>query len=402
MKYILLASASAFAFAGAAAAEVTFSGDAELGYNDNAYPDNDGFYWSANIGVALTQELNNGLTAGASVNFDIADMNLGMGLDSADYVVWLESENAGLYFGTTDTAAGKHWSGVDGMEADNFTTDASDAVGRPHRDSTGVYYDSISGLFGGYPHHYDSAPAVLRGDISYGGIDASVSYLVNMDHPDAGLEQLSVGASGSFGNFNFAVAYQDGIAEGTVDKTTGLVRYTNQGGGAWEAGGDFSIDRVFGLSVGTTFGGADVTLAYAKNDTQNFDSIGIQGSYPIGPVTVGAYFVAQDGGDGNTWGITADYASGPIGVSVGYEAYEATGVDADWWIDASYDVGNGLTVYAGVAGAGDAPYIAGEFDLGNGAALGLSYADDKAHSQDDEIGARDYQEGATAWVSFTF
>ena len=37
MKSILLASASVFAFAGAAAAEVSFSGSAALGYNDDAH-----------------------------------------------------------------------------------------------------------------------------------------------------------------------------------------------------------------------------------------------------------------------------------------------------------------------------------------------------------------------------
>lgn len=396
MKYILLASASAFAFAGAAVAEVSFSGEAELGYNDNAYGDNDGFYWSANIGVALTQELNNGLEAGASVNFDIADLNLGMGLDSADYVLWLKSENAALYFGTTDTAAGKHWSGVDGMEADNFTTDASDAVGRYYRNGwDGPGYYRFPGPWW-LSAQQEDAPAVLRGDISYGGIDASVSYLVPLSNNTSDLHQLSVGASGSFGNFNFALAYQDEISPGSA----------NRRDRPWDADGDFSIDRVFGVSVGTTFGGADMTLAYARNDTADVTSTAIGGSYPVGPVTLGAYFSNNTGAgasDGNTWGITADYASGPIAVSVGYEAYEASGVDADWWIDASYDVGNGLTVYAGVEGAGDAPYVAGEFDMGNGATLGLSWADDNAaHDQDDEIGARDYQEGTTAWVSFTF
>lgn len=381
MKYILLASASAFAFAGAAVAEVSFSGSAELGYNDNVAGDYEGFYWSADLNIAFTQELNNGLTAGASVGITLSDDGHGVGslgddLEASDYLLWLESENAGLYFGTTDAAAFKHWSGVEGMEADRFTEDVGDALSWT-ADSNGDFPDGVA--------------AVLRGDVAWGGIDASVSYLVNTENTAGGtyggLDQLSVGASGSFGNFNFALAYQD---------------YSEN----FQADGDFYTDRVMGVSVGTSFGGADVTLAYAKaedlGNAYDFDSIGVQVSYPVGPVTLGAYYVSQETNGvsaGDTIGVTADYASGPIAVSVGFESYD---VGDDWWIDASYDVGNGLTVYAGAEDKGDAPYIAGEFDLGNGAVLGLSYADDKNSSQGDEIGARDYQEGTTAWVSFTF
>ncbi|HKL68991.1 MAG TPA: porin, partial [Salibaculum sp.] len=82
MKSILLASASVFAFAGAAAAEVSFSGDAELGYNDDDAPlssadNNDGFYWEGNLYAAFSQDLDNGLTAGADIEFGFASNNLG-------------------------------------------------------------------------------------------------------------------------------------------------------------------------------------------------------------------------------------------------------------------------------------------------------------------------------------
>lgn len=359
MKHILLASVSAFAFAGAAAAEVTFSGSAELGYNDTAAGDNYGFYWSADVGLTMSQTLNNGLTASASVGFDLTDDNLGTDLVAYDYVLSLTSENAGLYFGTTDTAAGKHYSGVDGMENDSFTTDAGDAVGGTE------------------------GPAVLRGDITYGGVNASVSYLVDMDAPANALEQLSVGASGSFGNFNFTAGYQASTA-------------------VWASGDDFNANQVFGVSVGTSFAGADVKVAYASTDdgvTTN-DSIGISGSYPVGPVTVGAYYAMQDNVDGNAYGVSATYASGPISATVYYDDTEVG--DSDWGIDGSYAVGNGLTVLAGFTDSGDDYYVAGTFDLGESAVLGVSYAVDDTADSGDEIGAPEYQEGATAWVSFTF
>ena len=80
MKRILLASASIVAFAGAAAAEITFSGEAALGYNDtDALSEDDedkGFYWDAELGITFSQELDNGLVAAATVTSDVVDNQL--------------------------------------------------------------------------------------------------------------------------------------------------------------------------------------------------------------------------------------------------------------------------------------------------------------------------------------
>ena len=53
MKRILLASTAIVAFAGAAAADVSLSGEASLGYNDNANGDNDGFYSDVSVSLGL-------------------------------------------------------------------------------------------------------------------------------------------------------------------------------------------------------------------------------------------------------------------------------------------------------------------------------------------------------------
>ena len=81
MKRILLASASIVAFAGAASAEITFNGEASLGYNDTEAEsdgttggDEDrGFYWDAELGITMSQELDNGLVAAATVGL-LADL----------------------------------------------------------------------------------------------------------------------------------------------------------------------------------------------------------------------------------------------------------------------------------------------------------------------------------------
>lgn len=358
MKSILLASASIVAFAGAAAAEVTFSGSAEFGYNDTDLDpgvgnddDSDGFYWSSDITLALSQPLNNGLTASVGVGIDLSDGDLGSPLSASDFVLSLTSENSGLYFGATDTAAGLHYTAaVSGMDNDGFTSGTDNPV--------------------------------VRGDITYGGVSASVSLIVNQDDPSE-TDQLSVGASGSFGNFTFGVGYQE------------------EADGGFEANDDFEGDGIFAVEVGTTFAGAAVTLAYAQDQTTDTDSIGVAASYTFGMVTVGAYYAMQDAGD--NYGISADYANGPITVGVYYDVED--GADDDWGIEGSYDVGNGITAYAGVVDAGEDFYVAGNIGLGESSSLLISYAEDGDGDEaagDDDIGANDYHVGTTVAVTFEF
>lgn len=127
MKSILLASASIVAFAGAAAAEITFSGSAELGYNDtdidDAIVDDDhvGFYGDLDLTIGFSQELDNGLTASASIDLedlaggqDSGEENGGVlgGVDGEtviEYELSLTSETAGLYYGDTSFAAENLW-----------------------------------------------------------------------------------------------------------------------------------------------------------------------------------------------------------------------------------------------------------------------------------------------------
>jgi len=92
----------------------------------------------------------------------------------------------------------------------------------------------------------------------------------------------------------------------------------------------------------------------------------------------------------DAWELTADYASGPITVGVGFDSTD------DWWLDGSYDMGNGLVFNAGIATAGDDYYAGAEMDLGGGASAFISY------NTSDEVGGPEYNEGTEVGVSFTF
>ncbi len=352
MKRILLASASIVAFAGAAAAEshstsgITFSGDATLGYNDTqaqADPVGDddlGFYWDAGIDVTMSAALDNGLTASASFGLNVVDGTLGEDVATSDYVLSLTSDTAGLFFGNTEFAAVTHWTSAGDMEADGFSEEDGETV--------------------------------LRGDITYGGVNASVSYAV--DTANDSLEQLSLGADATFGTVSVAFGYQE------------LTTFVG--------GDDFNQDEVMGISVGTSFGGADVRLAYAQDSVQ--DTIAVKVSYPFGPVTLGVTFASESLAD-DYWSISADYASGPIAANVNFDSTD------DWELTGSYDVGNGITAYAGVVDAGEDMYVAGSVALGEGATLLVSYVDEGDNDDDDdEVGPNDYKEGATVELGFSF
>jgi outer membrane protein OmpU len=357
MKNILLASTALVAFAGAAFAEghtgISFSGSAELGYNTSDVPnENEGFYSDLDLVAGFAAELDNGLTAAASLNLD--NLDTGTNTENGfDYTLSLTSETAGLYYGDTSFAAENHWASAGDMESDGF----SEADGE----------------------------VVLRGDVTFGDVSASISYAL-ADAADASntiddLTQLSVGVSADLGTFNVALAYQ----EETLETYTG--------------NGDFTANEVLGLSVGTTFGGADVRLAYAEDN--NSDSLGVKASMPFGPVVGTVYFVSESVGDDNM-GINFAYSNGPVAASL--DVQDDQGV-SKIGLEGSYDIGNGMMVFAGYLTADateDRFYVAGNYDLGSGASVLVSFASDDDNFDGDEIGAGEYQEGTTVELTFAF
>ncbi|MDO6591998.1 porin [Loktanella sp. D2R18] len=394
MKSTLLTTTALIAFGGAAAAEVSFSGSATLGYNDSTVVnattfwgttttgpgtlltlfvgdtlgDSEGFYWDANIAVTLSEELDNGLTATATFDFDVADDNNGETLTSGSYVLSLESETAGLFFGETAFAAETHWVSAGDMEAD--------------------YFSAVDG------------ETVLRGDVTFGAVSASLSYTVASDDgilvEDFGVntvDQLSFGATAELGQFTIVVAYQ----EESDDLVFGFYNY-------YASQTDYYPGEVWGLSASATFGGADITVAYASDESAGETSTGVKVAYPFSDAITGTvYYVAEDDGTNeDNYGVNVAYASGAISVTADYQYDQGTD---KWALEGSYDLGNGMSVFAGVLNDNEGDedyYVAGTYDLGGGADLLISYAEDNDSDWEDEIGTNEYQEGATVEINFTF
>ncbi|NDV02559.1 porin [Pseudoroseicyclus tamaricis] len=348
MKSILLASASLFAFAGAAAAEVSFTAEATVGYNDtnvdDTIVDDDpfGFYWNADLDLFAENALDNGLTVGFTIGGDLVDDDLGTDFMLDGYELFVSTDMAAVFVGDTALAADEYFSSADGMDVgfDGDPTEDSDAV--------------------------------IRGEFTFGLFSTYTSYSI---FADGGLEGVQTVLAGTFGNFDIIGAYQD-----------------DQGDSGTE---------VFGVSVGTTFGAADVTLGYTSDQTNDADSIGIEASYPFGPVVVGGYYAANDPA-ADAYGVSVDYTNGPIMVSAYYDTDEDE--NDDYGIEGSYDFGSGIEFYAGAIdlASDDIDYYVGATWDMDGVILQVSYAEDPDSSAEDEIGDPEFQEGLTVEASFEF
>lgn len=376
MKKILLASVALTAFAGAAAAEVSFSGSATLGYNDHsdrtagAFGDHDGFYSDLNLDVAFSATLDNGITVSAAADVDEVDATDG---EMSGVTLTIASDAASLVYGDTSFAAESMWSAAGDMEADSFS--AQDGEG------------------------------VLKGTFAFGGVDMAVSGVVqdsdgNLATDD--LAQFSFGAKASVGAATVVVAYQE---ETAVADFGGVARTA-------DFNGDYKDAETMGVSVAFAAAGADIKVGFASETTTggtDYDSTGISVSYPMGDVTVAAYYVSEDDSTAvdakDNAGISFKYAADGISLTASYADEQGTDVTK---LEGSFDAGNGLTVYAGYIGKDsdtDDTYIGASYDLGGGAALAVSYADDTNNDEasgDDDIGAQGYQVGTTVAVTFAF
>ena len=216
MKSILLTTTALVAFAGAAVADghsgVSMTGNGSVGFNDDADFGEDGFYWDADIDVAMSATLDNGLTAAVNFELDIIDDENAETISSDEFVLSLTSDSAALTFGDTSFAAQNRWVGAGDMEADGFSENDGENV--------------------------------IRGDFSVGGVDASVSY--NVTH--------------ALGND----AAKGGFVNSPLDDFSGVViaDYDSNGDGIVDVGsGADLVDAIPGLENDEYVGKLSLGLA---------------------------------------------------------------------------------------------------------------------------------------------
>ena len=349
--------------AGVAAAEVTFSGTANFGYNDTDHATGASVgaaFSDIDLNIAFSQELNNGYTAAASFEFDVANADQGASFNASDAVISLTNADSGIHYGDTKHGAENAWSAVGSMENDAFRVADGEMVTRA--DMT----------FGG------AKIGISLGDDTNYTVTAASGTTPAVKGTEK--DYISLGITGTAGSFSYALAHQDANT-------------------AWLDGDDNSAksqQATTGVRVSTTLGGATVALGYAKNDDGG--STGIEVSYPMGALTTTASYVQEGAASAeNKWDVKVAYAEGALGVTV------ATDESQDWNVDVSYDMGNGMNLFVGADDGGKDTYAGVSYDLGGGASLLASYANDSNNTDtDDEVGAKDYKEGMTFQLSFAF
>lgn len=367
MKRILLTSTALVAFAGAAAADVSLSGSAEYSYNNNAGVVTD----TSTVSLTATgsMALNNGYTASASLTAESVD-GAAAGLAGGD--ISIASDTSSITYNVGDDGIGAAYigTGASSMMTDNNVTFGSDD---PQVNANSTITASV--MLGG---------ATVRASLDGTDYQVGVSTDLGGTTLDAGFD-----SDGSV----FGV--QLGGSASAVDYTLG-----------------FDSANSYGLNVSTTAGGADLTV--------DFGDLGweIGASMPLGAATVTATVTDTNATAGTGWEIGA--STSMEGVDLGFTLTQAEGVPAPattwemtagysvdniglefsttgaaWSVDATYDMGNGIT--AGVGTDGTEQYVEVDYDLGAGANLSLDYATAVNINPAEDIAV-----GTTVSVSFDF
>lgn len=318
MKQILLATTALVMTAGVAAAEISFSGYAEMGVvggGDDAgsrgghVGGETEFHNDFDLKVTATSETDTGLAFGVSV-----EISKDEGDSNGDFTADNEAAFISGAFGTL--TMGEIDGAMDWAITENVGNPGSIADDETeHAGYFGAFGDGI----------YDNQ--IARYDYSFGDFGVAVSAELQDDDVGGGNgENFAVGAkySGDFGGFGmgFGLGYQkfDDFAVETVDGETVVF--------------DLGTVELLGVSVTADFNNGFVAgIAYTDIDS-DVDA------------------------DGNHLGVSAGFTTGAFQIGANYGVFEFDGADdiKGWGVAAAYDLGGGLKLHGGY----------GDSDFGNG------------------------------------
>ncbi|MEN9060427.1 MULTISPECIES: porin [Ponticoccus] len=315
MKNILFATTALVAVAGAAAAEVTITGSAELGLVQNENGSGDAYtgdlsetqvFTDIDVTFSMTGEADNGLTFGASIDLDETgnpDPNVDDAARLPDATIFLAYGAARLTVGDTDSAF------------DARLTETNLAGGSINDDET---------VHPGWNGHSNF-------DEFYGGQEIRFDYTF-----DAFTMSVSTSPD-RFKNFDpsyaVGVSYNADLAGLNLALGLGYIQVDED---------VLGYDSELGVSVATTFdNGLQAVLNYSKMSDDSSGGLD----------------------DGSHWGVGVAYTMNALTLAANYGEYDWDGGDSSGYgLVANYDFGGGLV--------GQFGYGAGEFS-----APGVDYED---------------------------
>lgn len=327
MKKVLFATTALVAFAGAAAAEVTLTGNAEMGIQDNDDYVADGtggfdtegevgFHTDIDVTFTMSGETDGGLAFGATIDLDESDDGDAFASDTqGGETIFISGGFGTLTMGDTDGAL--DWALTEVLFNSGSLGDNEETLG----------YNGNSGLDGLYDGQ------ILRYDYAFGDFGFALSAeLDDTDGDDGdildGLDGdavIGIGAQYSFdfggGSMDVGAGYQFGEVENTDVDTWGL-----------SLAGTFAN----GFSAGISYMSFENHLPDLNDSLA--DALGGPGGRTLTP-----------GFDTDHFGIGVGYTTGAISVSANYGQFDHdAGVEVDGFgVTAGYDLGGGAIVQAG-------------------------------------------------------
>lgn len=326
MKKVLLTSTALVAFAGAASAEVTVSGWAEMGIYGGTDMETQ-FFQDIDVEFRMSGETDGGLTFGAGVDLD--EDGAFTPSDDGGAFIFISGSFGTVTMGDTDGAL--DWALTDAGNIGNPGSIADDETA--HVGYNGNWLDGA----------YDGQ--IVRYDNTFGDFGVAIS--VEMD--DTGVRDTG-----------YAVGFKYNTDLGGADLALGL-GYQEADVANFNTILDYFDDTYFG----TTTSGVKVS-ALGLGATVTLDS-GLTAGFTFTDFSI-------DGTDADLThtGLGVGYAVDAFSVHMNYGIFDIDGVElSGWGLTAGYDLGGGASVLAGY-GSSDFSDIGG--DTVDTWSLGLSMA----------------------------
>ena len=366
MKNVLFATTALVAMAGSAMAashgnniDLAWSGDFEIGYNDEV---TGGSYAAASLGLDVTVDFGDSVTGAVGIDFATTGTTwtyVEFNYDAGNAL------SASLRYGDLlgAGASERYYSPADGMAVGVETHDGGNDV------VAEVSFGSISVAAG-----CQVAANVCQGiNVGAGATFGSIKLGLGYDSNElvAPLQRgvIAVSADATFGKFNVGVSYASGSAAAAIPPVFGPPPVPGVPAKLAETS--------LGLAVGGTFGAVEVGAYYAANS------------------------VAAD-----AYGFTVDYSAGAMTVGAYYDAAAAT----SYGLDVAYDVSDSLTANAGYFNGSATVYTLGTpaATVGGYYYVGVDYAVNSnitatlSYATADAFGAPEYAQGISAFITASF